>query len=1188
ALFARLPAERTGLDFVHHFTPGEQHTHLLGHSVVGGGLALGDTDGDGLPELLFTRPHGGSRLYQNLGGLRFDDITQAAGLVADAWGGGASFGDLDGDGDLDLYVCGYDTPNRLYWNQGDGRFEEGAAAAGLAFHGASIMLALADYDLDGDLDGFLLTNSFVPPQQQPESLPVVDGRVRVPEQRRELADVLTRPDGSTTLITAGQYDHLYRNEGEGRFSDVSSQAGISGNHFGLSATWWDPDVDGWPDLYVSNDFFGPDKLYQNQGDGSFVDVAPTALPHTPWFSMGSDAGDVDGDGLMDLLASDMAGSTHARRMATMVDLPETRWFLEASLPRQMVRNALYINTGTERFAEAAMTAGLAHSDWTWSTLFGDLDNDGLLDLFVSNGMSRDFFSYDMQAGAAGHERIMRDYWVHQPKLAEANLAFRNQGALSFASVGPEWGLDHVAASFGAALCDLDRDGDLDLVCNDFDAPVALFENRSVGGHVLAIELAGRGANTAGIGARVTLTTRGPDGAPRSQVRELYPSHGFMAGHEPRLHFGLGDHEQVEALEVSWPGGSTQRVTGLSVDKAWRIRQPADQRGADGEGDAGDAGDAGGAGGAGGEAPAALFRPMQGPVAAEMPYDDFARQPLLPARLSQLGPALAVGDVDGDGDDDVLLGGPAGQAAQLLRTGGGNLALETPEALSYDDYQEDMGALLFDLDSDGDLDLYVASGGVECKPGSSMLRDRLYLNDGAGQFSRAPAGSLPDARQSSSSIAAADIDGDGDLDLFVGSRSVPGRWPEGGHPRLLRNDGGTLVDAADELAPGLSSHGRVTGAAFSDVDDDGDPDLLVAHEWGPIRLWRNQGGRLSDAGASSGLARHTGWWNSVALGDPDLDGDLDGVAGNLGWGARTRPVPGQPAVLFHGDLDGSGVEVIAETAWVDDTLYPLRPRTDFLAALPFLADQFPTHAHWAHATLRDVFAPEALAAAGRLEASTPDSSLLSNDGSGRFALSPLPVMAQLAPVFGAAFLELDGDGLPDLVLAQNSYAPHPEQGRLDGGLSLALRGDGAGGFTALRADASGVVVPGDAKALAVTDLDGDGWPDLALSQNDGPLKLLLRRGGREAHMLAVRLQGPPGNPTGVGARLTLEQEGRRSQTQELSAGAGYLSQSAPVAWFGLAGAGQQPAAARLLVRWPDGARSAHEVPPGTTTLSVKPD
>jgi len=1186
--FRAVPADESGLDFVHHWRPEPAYLDQLGNAMAGGGVALGDLDQDGLPELLLTRPFGGARLYHNDGGLKFADMSAAAGTLSDAWSGGASFGDLDDDGRLELYVCGYDVPNRLYWNAGSLPLREGAAEAGLAFDGASVMMSFADFDLDGDLDGYLLTNRVGAASLASVPPPGPDGVVTMPPDLVESFDVLQRPDGQAMYIAAAQFDHLYRNDGRGHFEDVSGSAGLRGNYHGLSATWWDPDDDGFPDLYVANDFFGPDQLYMNQRDGRFQDVAAGALPHTPWFSMGSDAGDLDGDLLQDFVASDMLGTTHERRAVTMTDLSEGRWFLEAAEPRQYMRNAVYLNTGTGRFSEVAMTAGLARSDWTWSTVLGDLDADRRLDLFVSNGMTRDYFHYDRRAEAATHGEIMSGYWAHQPLLAEANLAFRNEADLQFRSVGPAWGLDHVAASFGALLGDLDRDGDLDVVCNDFEAPVALFENRSAvdgpdGGHVLAIELRGRAANAFGLGARVLVSSRrrGATHEPATtQVRHLTLAHGFMAGHEPRLHFGLGDHDLVERLEVRWPGDARAQVfAGLEVDRAYRISEP----------EAGDEAAAAGAEPTRTRVPPseALFALHEGPRSPEQPFDDFVQQPLLPARLSRLGPGLACGDVDGDGDDDLYLGGSSGQVGRLLSAGDGRLAERAAPGFLLDDYYEDLGALFLDVDADGDLDLYVTSGGNEALAGSRVYADRLYINDGHGGFKRAPQEALPESRESDAALAAADLDGDGDLELFVGARCVPGAWPAGGSSRLLATDGGKLVDATAALAPELAGFGRITAALFCDVDDDGDSDLALAQEWGPLRLLRHEGGRLVDDSAAAGLLPLTGWWNSLCAGDVDHDGDLDLVAGNLGFGSRTQPAPGQPAVLLHGDLDGSGTLALLETEWVDGQLVPLRPRNDVLAALPILGADFPTHASWAAATLQDLFGAEALAAAGRLEATTAASGWLANDGAGHFSFEPLPRRAQIAPVHGLALTEVDGDGHPDLLLVQNSFSPQAEHGRLDGGLGLVLLGDGRGGWQPLRADRSGFVVPGDARSLALLDVDADGRADAVVGVNDGPLLLAQRRDGPPGALLAVRLAGPPGNPASAGARLRFEVPGLPPQTVELAAGSGHLGQSAPVAFFGW-GAAPDPSAmedARLVVRWPGGASSEHAVPRGTSTLQL---
>ncbi|MFT7462829.1 MAG: hypothetical protein ACI9EF_001171 [Pseudohongiellaceae bacterium] len=1187
--FQQIDSALSGIDFQHQWRPETKYLHVLGNSMAGGGVAVGDIDGDDLPELLFTTPYGGSRLYRNLGDLRFADMSPEAGLESARWGGGASFGDLDNDGDLDLYVCGYDTPNRLYWNDGTGKFTEGAAAAGLDFVGAALMMAFCDYDLDGDLDGYLLTNRFATAEEPDYDVPVENGRMVIPDDLAEQFDVLARPDGQSVLISAGQYDHLYRNNGDGTFSDVSESAGLVGNHYGLSATWWDPDDNGLPDLYVANDFFGPDQLWINQGDGTFREQAAAMLPHTPWFSMGSDAGDINNDGLLDFIASDMASTSHYRRAVTMTDLSNERWFLESSMPRQYMRNALYVNTGTGRFGEAAYLAGVARSDWTWSTVFGDLDNDGRLDLFISNGMSRDYFNYDLRAEANQHSSIMGDYWIDQAPLSEANLLFRNDGELRFTSVGPEWGLGESTTTFGATLADLDRDGDLDIIANNFESPASLFENRSNDGHSVAIELRGHGANRFGLGARVQLTTLGPAGQVRRQVRQLTLSRGYMSGAEPRLHFGLGDHTVIERLAVRWPGGAEQVLSDLPIDACLRIHQPGTANIAAASAPVIDMTVATLTAPFGRYTDAPLLRGFNGPVSREAPYDDYARQPLLPERLSQLGPCVAMGDVNGDGVDDLFLGGPGGQAGQLfLLNGSGRMIPSLQQVFDNDDYYEDTGALFLDADRDGDLDLYLVSGGIECRPKSSSLRDRLYLNDGAGNFSKGGKTLLPGHKDSGLCPVAADIDHDGDLDLFVGTRSVPGNYPEGGSSALLLCEGGGFVDAPEELAPGLTSFGRVTAALFTDVDDDGWADLLVAHDWGPVRLWHNDNGRLTDVTEEAGLSAHLGWWSSLSSADIDHDGDLDVVVGNLGLNTERQPSPEAPVVLYSGDLDGTGESHLIEAHREDGRWVPVRTRNDVLSAMPFLAEDFPSFSAWGQADLSQIFGDENLALAEKLTANTAESVLLRNDGAGHFTAEALPRQAQISPGFGAAFTELNGDGHPDLVWVSNSFSPHPVAGRRDGGLGLVLLGDGRD-LQPLRPDVSGLLLPGDGKGLALGDLDGDGWSDLAVGMNNGPMRLLTRHPARAntGTNLTVRLSGKPGNPNAVGARVTLRGEGLPTQTIEVQAGAGYLGQSSPTLFFGV-GLDLEAAAKRvhqLTVRWPNGELTEHTVAPGARRVSL---
>ena len=1159
ARFERLEADATGIDFVHRWDHTPETLHLLGNAMTGGGVALGDANGDGQTDVLLTRPTGGQRLYVNQGELRFADGTEAAGLEDDSWSNGATFGDVDGDGHLDLIVCGYGRPNRLWTNGGDGTFRERGAEAGLDFTGASIMFSLADYDLDGDLDGYLLTNRFAGAETPDQPVPYVDGKLSVPPELIEEYDVIRGPGGAGMLVTAAQFDHLYRNDGKGAFTDVSDAAGIDGNHFGLAATWWDADGDGRPDLYVANDFFGPDKLYRNDGQGTFTDIITEALPHTPWFSMGADSADIDNDGRLDLITSDMLPTERFRRQVAMGELASALWFSESVDPPQYMRNALFVNTGTERFLEVAWMAGLAASNWTWSTVFGDLDEDGWVDLFVSNGMTRDFFHSDrrMEAARVPSERRMAEYWLPRKPLHEANLAFRNEGELSFASVGEGWGLAHVGASFGAILGDLDGDGDLDVVTNDYLAPAGVYRNRSHEGHRISLTLVGAGGNTQGLGATVRVETDAGE-----QMRYVTLARGFMAAGDGRVHFGLGGAERVRRLTVAWPGGRVQELADLEVDRAYVLTEPTEPA-ADEDVP---------------EPPAAAgprFARREGPAIRETAYDDFATQPLLPYGLSRLGPGLAVADVDADGDDDFLVGGPTGSSALLMRNDGtGLFAAQPQEVLELDAFAEDMGVLFFEADGDGDLDLYVVSGGVEGRAGSRRLADRLYLNNGQGTFQRAPRGSLPSARDAGGVVAAADVDRDGDLDLFVGGRTVPGAWPAPPTSRLLLNDGGRFTDGTAERAAGLEKAGLVTSALWTDVDDDGWLDLLLTREFGSVKLWRNAEGQLADDSEAAGLLGRRGLWNGIAGRDLDGDGDMDYVVTNLGLNTRYRASAEVPWTILAGDLDGGGVPRLLEVEHDRGELHALRSRTSVIGAMPVLAPAFPTFESWATATLSEIIHPQAWPLLQQIAATELASGVLVNDGQGAFTFSALPRRAQVAPGFGVVLTEIDGDGVADLYLVGNQFSPQPETGRFDGGIGLALRGRGDATFEPLSPAETGLVVPGDARSLVATDVDGDTFVDFIVGVNDSPFLLFQQLGDPERTNFVVRLRGKPGNPTAVGAQVTVMLPDGSRQTAEVSAGGGYVSQSSSALVFGLGGQGQ---VARLGVRWPDGSRD--EVEPG---------
>ena len=1171
--FVKLNPSETEIDFIHIWNPQPKYRDQLRNSFIAAGVAIGDFDKDGLPDIFFTRQSDGGRLYRNLGNFKFENVTQKAGINSDGmWSTGATFFDINNDGWLDLYVCGFDSPNRLYINN-NGKFREEAGLAGLDFNGASVVMSFADFDLDGDLDAYLLTNR-VEPGSNLGDVKIIRKKnqpLRVHPDSRELAYFIQPPNRMQMLVPAGQFDHLYRND-NGRFVDVSMEAGIGGRpYYGLSAIWWDYNDDGWPDIYVANDYMGPDHLYRNngpnnEGEITFTDVAETALPHTPWFSMGSDYSDINNDGRIDFLASDMAGSNHYRDKLSMGAMsgPESdSWFLNFPDPPQYMRNALYLNTGTELFMEVAYLTGLAKTDWTWTVKFGDLDNDGLEDVYFTNGMSRDFFNGDLINRAreilpSDDIRIKElEMWEKESPYRLNNQAYRNKGRLEFEDISSEWGLDHFGVSTGSALGDLDGDGDLDLAVNGFEEPALVYRNDIAVGSSLRIKLIGQKSNRGGIGTKIVLETTGGS----KMVRYVSSSRGFMSSSEPVVHFGLGDTRTAEKINIYWPSGIVQELQDIPTGFLYSVTEPNYK-------------------------PAEIDPPvslvakdvmftrnsivMKDAIHRETEYDDFLKQKLLPNKLSQLGPGMAWGDVDRDGDNDLFIGGAAGFPGKLFYNLGKGRFKGTPQpSFSLDALSEDMGALFFDSDLDGDLDLYVVSGGVECMPGDAILRDRLYTNDGTGTFVKGSLNLLPDLRSSGSVITAADIDGDMRLELFVGGRVVPGQYPEPPQSYLLKNTGSKYEDATDAIAPEIKYAGMVTSALFTDVDGDHHPDLMVTYEWGPVRYFHNESGKLVDRTAEAGLVHRIGWYNSISGGDLDKDGDTDYLVGNFGYNTKYQASPAKPEILYYGDFEGNGIKRIIEAKYENGICFPHRGLGCSSGAMPLVRKKFPTYHEFAITPLQGIYTDALLNSADKFEVNELASGILlnqtDNQGNIEFVFQPLPRMAQASPIFGSAVSDINGDGNLDLYVVQNFFGPQRETGYMDGGVSLLMLGDGTGRFQEISPGESGLIVPGAGMSLTISDLNSDGRPDYLVGVNNNGL--ISFENQSQEKFTAIRLTELTEKQNYIGAIIKVFFMDNSVQLHEVYAGSGYLSQSAPILFF--ASNEKELRVKRIEVRWSDG-------------------
>jgi len=1173
----RIDASRRGISFVYDVSEADRYANRV--RAEGAGVAVGDVDGDGLADLFFAGFGGPSALYRNEGEWRFEDVTGRAGVaLEDVLVRGATLADVDGDGDLDLVATVHGGANRLLLNDGTGRFEE-RRDAGFAGTWGSTSAALADIDRDGDLDLYIANyktrqaDDLLSPVERSvlsRLRPGPDGRLEVPPRIAEHYHV--DYDGRfVRWWELGEPDELYLNDGSGRFTAavLSERLRIpegsvldSLRDWGLTARFSDWDGDGDPDLYVANDFNSPDGIWVNRGDGTFDPASPLSIRTTSLSSMSVDVSDIERDGDLDLVTTDMLARDPRLRLSqvpSFTPLPEPPGVVATRL--QVNRNAVQLNRGDGTFAEVAREAGVAASDWTWGVVFLDVDLDGYEDLLVTTGHLWDQLDGDMdarlRAGPVGAD--WRRQLALYPPLRQRNAAYRNRGDGTFEDVTDAWRWGgEPDISHGIATGDLDADGDLDVVVTRLGDPPLLFRNRSAGPRVL-VRLRGPAGNRHGVGARVTLRGH-PVG---DQVDEITAGGSYLSSSEPCVMFAAVPNAPMQIV-VDWPDGRRTVVGDVGADREYEIAYPSpDDAGPDRVADAR-------------PGAAETVMPLLADVSArlghrhaETGYDDRRRQPLIPVSLGRLGPGVAWIDMDRDGDADLVVGSGRGGSPVLIRNLGGQF--DRPRALT-PALDFDATAILPHRAPGGGTELLIGASGYEVASSgeAAAIPALLEVRPSGNAGDPLPLLAASEPPSATGPLAQADIDGDGDLDVFVGGRAIPWLVPLPASSRLLGNEGGVLVPDSLASRP-FEAAGLVSGATFADIDADGDPDLLLATEWGPVRLFRNDGGRFVDATADAGLAALPGRWNAVAAGDFDGDGALDFVA--TGWGDNLD-VPPRYSVFF-GDFDRNGSFDVIEAVRGTAGWRPLRRRDELARGLPGL-NRVP-FVEYRDETLAELLGTS-FDSTARLDVRELRHTVFLNRG-GRFEPRPLPPEAQRAPALGVAVGDLDGDGAEDLVLSQNYYDVRPGTPRYDAGRGLWLRGDGAGGFTAASAYESGIRVYGDGRAVALADFDLDGRVDVAMGVNGGETRLF--RNVRARPGLRVRLHGSPGNPDGVGAVLRVEYaDGTLGPARVVSAGSGYWAVSEPAQTLGL----HAPVAA-VRVRWPGGGATRTPLATGARVLEV---